>query len=1249
MEKLLSISQDFLQISTADVDFEKIANNLLDLSGAKFAVLNLYEENGKDFRTAAAAGMNNLVKKVSEVLGFELTGKKWKQDPARAEKIKNSTIVRFATLQDLSCKVIPKTVMSVVQKTFHPGETIIVNINVGAKTIGDFTIIMPKGVRFEADDLVSVYARQVGLLLQRKQAEDEMRRSETFINSLFNAIPTPVYYKDTQGRFVRVNQEMSRIIGLPEEQILGKTVFFLNPQEKAQEYHKKDLELLSSGESQRYESVVFDTDGKPHAMIFHKAIHKSQNGKPEGYIGVLMDISERKQMEETLAFEKQRLANIIEATEVGTWEWNIQTWENVFNERYMGMLGYTLEELPATSKTWESLIHPEDRVISDRQLDMHLKGELDYYECEVRMRHKNGAWIWVQDRGKVTRWTDDGKPLMMYGTHQDITERKQAEEVRRQLEEKFTKAFNISPDAISITSMEDGCYIDVNEGFCRISGYSREEAVGKTSNELNLWPDPEDRKAIVRGLTQDGLVENLELSFRMKGGEIVTGLVSANIIEIEGKSCILAVIRDISERKRMEEALRYSEERFRLLFVEMAEGFALHEIVLDEDQKPVDYRFLEVNPAFEKQTGLKRDEIIGRSVKEVLPATEDYWIEAYGEVALKGTVRHFENYSSELNKWFNVAAFCPKYGQFATTVEDITERKLTDQALLDSKLKLEKAQRHAHIGSWTWDIKKNSLEWSEEMFRIFGLDKETFSGFLPDVMNNSIHPDDREAVEASNRSVAEQGKPIPLEYRIVLPDETVKTVWAEAGEIELDDKGSPSRLSGIVQDITDRKLADLALKESEEHFRQVTETINEVFWLCDAKTEDILYVSPNFETVFGRTCESFYENPRSFLDYVHPDDVEDIRMGQIALREQGINSDQEYRILRPDGEVRWLHGKVFPVKDSEGRTIRYTGTDEDITERRQLDEALREREHLLNQIFDILPVGLWIANAKGELVRSNPAGRKIWGAEPLVGQEEYGLFKARRLPSREVLAAEDWALVKTIKEGVTIQNEMLEIDAFDGEKRTILNSTAPVLNDDSKVQSAVIVNLDITDWMRTEEALKSTQLQFQSLIENAPDGIALLNEAMQFVYVSPAGRKIFGYDMEDSLAAAPDALTHPDDLPAVLSELQKIFIKPGLMTTLQYRFKHKDGSYRWLESIFTNLLHEPSVNGIIINFRDITDRRAAEQKVQEQINELRRWNAVTLGRENRVLELKQEVNRLCKQAGLPPVYGSDPIQEQNHD
>jgi diguanylate cyclase (GGDEF)-like protein/PAS domain S-box-containing protein len=139
--------------------------------------------------------------------------------------------------------------------------------------------------------------------------------------------------------------------------------------------------------------------------------------------------AERKQAEEELAIERQRLTYILEGTNVGTWEWNIQTGETVFNRRWAEIIGYTLEELsPVSIATWEKFTHPDDLKVSGDLLEKHFKNELPYYECEARMRHKNGSWIWVLDRGKVATWAENGKPLIMSGTHQDITDQKLAEE-----------------------------------------------------------------------------------------------------------------------------------------------------------------------------------------------------------------------------------------------------------------------------------------------------------------------------------------------------------------------------------------------------------------------------------------------------------------------------------------------------------------------------------------------------------------------------------------------------------------------------------------------------------------------------------------------------------------------------------------------------------------------------------------------------------------------------------------------------
>jgi len=147
-------------------------------------------------------------------------------------------------------------------------------------------------------------------------------------------------------------------------------------------------------------------------------------------VGSVADITEQKKSEKALESKSMRLEGIIEGTHVGTWEWSVQTGETVFNERWAEIIGYTLDEIsPVSIETWMKFAHPDDLKGSGEQLEAHFRGEIAYYDYESRMKHKNGEWVWVLDRGKVVSWTDDGKPLLMLGTHQDITERKKAEEV----------------------------------------------------------------------------------------------------------------------------------------------------------------------------------------------------------------------------------------------------------------------------------------------------------------------------------------------------------------------------------------------------------------------------------------------------------------------------------------------------------------------------------------------------------------------------------------------------------------------------------------------------------------------------------------------------------------------------------------------------------------------------------------------------------------------------------------------------
>lgn len=436
----------------------------------------------------------------------------------------------------------------------------------------------------------------------------------------------------------------------------------------------------------------------------------------------------------------------------------------------------------------------------------------------------------------------------------------------------------------------------------------------------------------------------------------------------------------------------------RLLLGNMVEGLALHEIILDEHDRPCDYRFLEVNASFETLTGLKAADIIGRTVLEVLPGTEPSWIERYGQVAVTGEAARFEDFSAEIGKHFEVVAYSPRRGQFATLIEEITERKISedslrlseerlrlalaatnqglydldvttgvakvtpeylrmigdgpadgafelgtlgnrihpddvegvmslveaytrgdideyrteyrvqhtngewlwvlsigrvverdaagralrvlgshtditsskraDEALRRSEEQLNRAQHYARLGSWTWDVKTNQLEWSNEMYDLFGIDQASFTGSLPDVIAAAIHPDDREAVERANLDVSQSGTPAPLDYRVVWPDGSIHWVWAEAGELILDESGQPSLLSGTVQDISERVASRDALLDAVRNLERSNRDLEQFAYIASHDLQEPLrMVSMYTELLRKRYHGQLDADADDFIDF----------------------------------------------------------------------------------------------------------------------------------------------------------------------------------------------------------------------------------------------------------------------------------------------------------------------------------------------------------------------------------------------
>jgi len=309
----------------------------------------------------------------------------------------------------------------------------------------EFRVVWPTGeVRhLKADGLVQRDAngnplRMIGTnydITELKLAEKEKEESKDSLRTILNSTAEGIYGIDMNGCCIFCNQAGIDMLGYDSvNELLGRNMHdqVHHTLPDGSSYPLDQCEIFKTyhlGQSSHVDDeFLWCKDGSSFPCEYW-SYPQYKNREIVGAVVTFFDITKRKQAEEALLIERRRLTGIIEGTNSGTWEWNVQTGETIYNDRWAEIVGYRLEELsPTTIETWKKFAHPDDFKISRVLLGKHFSGELEYYEFDSRMKHKNGHWVWVLDRGRVTSWTDDGEPLLMQGTHQDISERKAVEE-----------------------------------------------------------------------------------------------------------------------------------------------------------------------------------------------------------------------------------------------------------------------------------------------------------------------------------------------------------------------------------------------------------------------------------------------------------------------------------------------------------------------------------------------------------------------------------------------------------------------------------------------------------------------------------------------------------------------------------------------------------------------------------------------------------------------------------------------------
>lgn len=512
------------------------------------------------------------------------------------------------------------------------------------------------------------------------------------------------------------------------------------------------------------------------------------------------EVIERRSVEVELRQSEEKYRLMFEHSPLGVFHFDETGTITACNDSFVRITGYSREKLIGLNTIRD--IRDEKMIAAFKEA---LSGGMGHYE----------DYYSSVTRKKITPvkcefapiLSQDGEVTGGIGIVEEITVRKNAEDALRESEELFRLAFQTSPDPVNITTLKDGLYVDVNDGFISLTGYSRDEVVGKTTSELGMWNDPEDRRRLVRTLQKNGHVQNLEAKFRLKDGRVITGLLSARVFRLKGEPHFLSIVRDIDEWRRTEEALRESEEKYRKLFQNAPIGIF---------QSTIEGTFLNVNPYFAQIFGYESPEDVIDSVKDV--ASQMFCVPENRAQVLEMALKHDRLRSFEIQ-------YCRKDGSAFTGnlhmqvvrqddgsvghlegfVEDITERKRAEEALRESEQRYRAIFNNAAAGINLTDSEGRFIEVNSTSASMYGYTQEELRGLT---FYDLTHPED---VDSSRRELVplQQGTKdsFRLEKRYIRKDG--KVIWAELSVSAISDaSGEYTATLAVVVDITDRKQSE---------------------------------------------------------------------------------------------------------------------------------------------------------------------------------------------------------------------------------------------------------------------------------------------------------------------------------------------------------------------------------------------------------------------------------------------------------
>ena len=1000
------------------------------------------------------------------------------------------------------------------------------------------------------------YIVQLQDITERREMEARLRRKRMLIDEAQRIGEVGSFEYDPATDALLASLELLRQFDLPADRPVWRLAEFearVVPADLARlragftEAFRQQEEYLS------FDYAILTQDGETRVLLHRCGIRYGEDGRPQRVVGTVQDITQRKQAEQALqerAQLKEQLEKIL-ATVPGTVYTFLRRADGTacypFASRGVeAIFGVPVETLAQDATAALGKVHPGDRARVHREANESARSLSPWYS-EYRVTHPTRGEIWVEGHSVPEALPDGG--ILWYGFQHDVTARKQMETALRESEAKFSATFRFTPSALTISSVASHLYLEVNDTFLDNTGYRREEIVGHTAEELQLWVEPEKRLEFRRQLQVHGNVEAYPFLFRHKDGSVRHALISAALVTLGGEPCILAQVVDVTDRVAMEQALHAREQAFRAVAENSPDHIARYDLGC---------RRIYVNPALAALYNGPVEKLLGKTPTEqsLLPDAREF------EQRLRDVRDSGREFQGELP--YKTADGQPRWGNFRVVPEfdadnrvvsilainrDITDTRLVRENLhrLNRALRLLSACSmvlvHARdeqqllqdtcrliveVGGyrlgWVGYAQENVaktvvpvVQYGEDdgyldSIRISWGDNEQGRGVTglairtgkPHVNNNFLN---NPAMTPWRAAAAKYG----YQSSIALPLRTESSAFGALNIYAEEPDAFGEEEAQLLQELADTLAFGIASLRTKAERARAEEQLTLVSFAVNQVREAAFVVDGQgrFRYVNDEACRSLLYHRQELLNMSVPDIDPDWSHEQLrALFQEQMQTNQQ-RVF--ETRHRAKDGYVFPV---EIRTspFQFGGVNynlalvQDVSERKRIAAAQREHEQRYRQIFDNASDSLYLLDITDDgrfrYIEVNPAFEQSTGLsrDTVIGRlidTGVSAETAQRLHEK---------YRQCVNAGHTVEQEM-ELDLPAG--RRILHCTnIPIRDDKGRIYRVVGVNCDITEEKRAAMLLHAREQEFRTFVEHSPDVIARYDPRGRRLYVNPALEKM---------------------------------------------------------------------------------------------------------------------------------------------